>query len=208
MENLMNMFTTYTTSPIKLLGIGGSTRPGSRNSAALAWMMKQARVFGAEVETIDLGSFHLPLLDASRSLVEYPDEVAKLLEAVSNADCFILNTPTYHGGMSGAFKNALDFLFYGPDDYLCGKPVGLMALGGANGAPVLDMLTTTCHSLKGLVVPSRVLIPHACIGSDGCITDDSVISRMDRMLYEVMDYAAALHLQKISLDRTPLARVS
>ncbi len=191
--------------PVRVLGLGGSTRAGSRNLAALRAALDRGVAHGAHTDLADLHTLQLPMLDHDRSLASYPEDVARLLEAVRSADGLVLCSPTYHGCMSGAFKNALDLLVYGDDEYFCRKPVGLMALGGANGAPVLEMMTTMAHALNGLVVPTRVLVPHGGVNHDGTIVDHEVAARIDRMVSEVIDIARALRRPDPNAALTPSA---
>ncbi len=179
-------------TPVGLLGVGGSTRAGSRNLGALRAARTLSEARGARMVLADPRTLQLPLLDPDRPLDSYPEDVTWLLDAVRRADGFVLCSPTYHGSMAGAFKNALDFLVYGDDAYFDHKPVGLLALGGANGAPVLEMMTTMAHALNGLVVPTRVLVPHGAVDHAGTITDHEVAARIDRMVSEVVDLAGAL----------------
>jgi FMN reductase len=192
----METTNTFEPTPLKLVGIGGSTRAGSRNAGALRATMELARAAGAATEFIDLHAEAFPILDRDRDLAEYPPCVTRYLEAVRAADGFLLASPVYHGSMAGAFKNALDLLIYGDDAYFAGRPVGIIALGGANGAPVLEMMTTTVFALKGLVMPTRVLVGHGVVQDDGSIPDDQVTGRLDRLVTEVLEVATALRLRR------------
>jgi FMN reductase len=177
---------------ITILGIGGSTRGTSRNGTALQFVLERARLLRANTEIIDLHAYSFPMLNRDLALDDYPVAVSKFIEAVACADGFVLESPTYHGSMSGAFKNALDLLIYGDDTYFRHKPVGVMAIGGANGTPVLDMVTTTVHSLKGFVVPGRVLVPHGAVQDDGSIANPDVVARLHQMAEQVVRVATAL----------------
>ena len=76
------------------------------------------------------------------------------------ADSFVLCSPTYHGTITGAVKNALDalnFLDERPGDTrrpdLGGRPMALMALGDGGAA---NVLTSLYHASRGCAVwPSR-----------------------------------------------------
>lgn len=187
-----HFFTTNTLAPVTLLGLGGSTRATSSNEVVLRKALDHAEDLGAGTNLIGLHASQFPLLNRDRPFADYPDDVAQLVMSVSDADGFVLCSPTYHGSMSGAFKNALDLLIYGNGEYFDGKPVGLVVLGGANAAPVLDMMTTTVHALKGVVVPNRVSVPHGVVSDGGEITDPQVTARIQRMVSDVLRLARAL----------------
>jgi NAD(P)H-dependent FMN reductase len=68
------------------------------------------------------------------------------------ADAYILCSPTYHGTITGAMKNALDVLDYlamgtpvDPAQTFKGKPVALMACGGG-GQNVINALYHTTRA--------------------------------------------------------------
>src|SRR5690349_1371711 len=97
-----------------ILGIGGSLRPGSTTILALRAALAGAAEAGAQVEVFDLAETHMPFFDGTYSLEGYSaDErgaIERLFAAVDAADAVVLASPTYHNTLSGALKNALDFL--------------------------------------------------------------------------------------------------
>ena len=55
------------------------------------------------------------------------------MDAVYACDAMIWSSPTYHGSVSGSFKNALDWLILLAErdpPYLTNKPVGLVTTAG------------------------------------------------------------------------------
>ena len=117
----------------KLIGISGSLRRGSFNTALLRASAELVPV-GAEltVETIH----GIPLYDADVETAEgIPERVSALKEAIVAADGLLLATPEYNNSMPGAFKNAIDWLSRPPADIsrvFGGKPVAI--LGASPGA--------------------------------------------------------------------------
>src|SRR5258705_11953751 len=69
----------------------------------------------------------------------------------------IRSTRTYHGPVSGSFKNALDWLILpGERDppYLTNKPAGLAATaGGVHGLQAINSLDFIVRALRGWSVP-------------------------------------------------------
>lgn len=182
--------------PVRVLGIGGSTRRGSSSLAALTAALELAAAAGAETALADVRALGLPLYDEERALEDYPASLGRLLAEVRGADAFLLCTPTYLGTVAGAVKNALDALsFLAGDDppYFGGKPVGLLALGGANAADALTALGHAARSLNGLVVPTAVVVPARAIdGGSGAIVDEAVRRRVGRMVGELVDLGRRL----------------
>lgn len=73
---------------------------------------------------------NLPLFNGEEEQ-ETIEAVQELKAKVKAADGIVLLSPEYHSGMSGALKNALDFLGSGQ---FARKPVGLIAVAGAERA--------------------------------------------------------------------------
>ncbi|MGC1302771.1 MAG: NAD(P)H-dependent oxidoreductase, partial [Caulobacteraceae bacterium] len=91
-----------------ILGIGGTLRPGSSSEQALRLALRAAADQGAVTEMITASALNFPAYDP-----ETADGVATtehLIHAARRADCLIISTPGYHGGISGLLKNALDYL--------------------------------------------------------------------------------------------------
>jgi FMN reductase len=104
-----------------------------------------------------------------------PDRTSAQLEvlaAVRRADGLILGTPTYHGGVSGLVKNAIDLLEDLRDDprpYLEGRTVGcIVTTAGWQGAgATLQSLRTIVHALRGWPTPYGVTINTTVPGAMG-----------------------------------------
>jgi FMN reductase len=153
--------------------------------------LRLAAEIGAETTLADVRALDLPLFDEDRPLAAYPASLAWLLAEARAADAVLLCTPTYLGTVAGAMKNALDALSLLADDrppYLGGKPVGVMAFGGANAANGLTALEQAARSLNGLVVPTAVAVPGRAIdGATGAVVDEAVGRRLGRMVGELVD---------------------
>jgi FMN reductase len=180
--------------PLRVLGIGGSTRRVSKSRVLLKSALHLAENAGAEVTQADVRTLDLPIYDHDRPLHDYPSSLHELLAAARAADAYILCSPTYHGTVSGAVKNTLDALsFLEVDDppYFAGKPVALMALGGGGAANVLNSLLHATRALNGLTVPTTVIASSRAI-RDGEIIDEAVRPRLLRMVHELLDLTVRL----------------
>src|SRR4051812_24188742 len=91
---------------VKILGVSGSLRSDSFSRRALEVCLRAADEHHAETRLLDLGQVELPMYRPQANASEVVRTVAA---AVSCADAFLLATPDYHGSMSGAIKNFLDF---------------------------------------------------------------------------------------------------
>ena len=103
---------------------------------------------------------------AISSALETPAAALPLLDAVRRADCVVLATPGYHGGMSGLLKNALDHLEAlraGPRPYLDGRAVGVIvaAAGWQAAGTALVSVRSAIHALRGWPTPFGVTVNSA-----------------------------------------------
>jgi FMN reductase len=181
-------------APIRVLGIGGSTRAGSRSLVLLRHALRVAETAGAGVALGDVRQMALPMYDDDLSLDAYPPSLRRLLESARQADAFIFCSPTYHGTISGAVKNVLDCLNFLVDDtprYLQGKPIALMALGGGSAANVITALDHSARGLNGLVLPTTVISSGSAV-QDGELSDPRVLRRVQAMVDELLDVTARL----------------
>ena len=91
---------------MKLLGISGSLRRASYNTALLH---AAAELLPAGV-TLAIHDLHgLPLFDQDVEEQGDPAEVVALKDAVAAADALVLASPEYNGGITGVLKNAIDW---------------------------------------------------------------------------------------------------
>ena len=92
----------------RILGISGSLRAGSFNTA----LLRAAReVAGGDVE-LDIATLRgIPLYDGDAEARDgEPAAVAALKQRIIASDGVLLVTPEYNNGIPGVFKNAIDWL--------------------------------------------------------------------------------------------------
>lgn len=90
-------------SDLKILGLSGSLRAGSFNTALLRAAASHAPP-GVSLTVHDLRD--VPLYDAD---LPEPTGVARLKAAIAAADAVLLASPEYNHSVSGVLKNALDW---------------------------------------------------------------------------------------------------
>ena len=110
----------------KVLGISGSLRRGSYNSALLR---AATRVMPPEA-TLEIATIRgVPLYDGDVEAQGIPAAVTQLKEAIVRADGVLLVTPEYNNSIPGVFKNAIDWLSRPASDIkrvFGGKPFALI----------------------------------------------------------------------------------
>src|SRR5919112_1976797 len=143
---------------IKLAIITGSTRPQRVNESVARWVYEIARQRqDAEFELVDIKDFNLPLLDepVPPSMGQYSKPHTKTWAAkVGSFDGFVFVTPEYNHGISGALKNAIDFLFAEWNN----KAAGFVSYGGVGGARAVEQLRLILAEVQIATVRNQVLL--------------------------------------------------
>ena len=92
---------------IKVLGISGSLRKGSFNTALLRAAIA-LRPSSMEIEVAEIGD--LPLYDEDlRTAAGFPAPVVRLREQIAAADAVLVSSPEYNYSVPGVLKNAIDW---------------------------------------------------------------------------------------------------
>jgi NAD(P)H-dependent FMN reductase len=143
---------------LKIAVIIGSTRPGRVGADVARWTFDIARQRGdAEFELVDIEDFDLPLLDEPipPSQGKYSQPHTKAWAAkIASFDAFVFITPEYNHGISGALKNALDFI-YGEWN---NKAAGFVSYGSAGGARAVESLRLVMAELQIADVRAQVML--------------------------------------------------
>lgn len=116
--------------PIKLVAFCGSLRKASFNRLALKAFAERLPS-GVTVETIEIGDW--PLYNADIQAQGFPAPVQAANQKVLAADGIVFASPEYNYSVSGALKNAIDWLSRFTPQPFAGKP---MAVFGASGGPL------------------------------------------------------------------------
>jgi FMN reductase len=172
-----------------VVGLGGSLRSPSRSLSALTMALDAAEAVGAKVERFELRALDLPLFVPGKTPTPSAEQY---VDAVFRADGLIWSSPMYHGTISGAFKNALDWLeLLAKRDppYLTDKVVGLISsAGGVQGLQAVNTMEYVARSLRAFAVPLVVPIAAGTAFDDRCnIVDERVANQLRRLGEEVAE---------------------
>jgi FMN reductase len=128
---------------LRIVGLGGSVAEISRSRAALRVALDGASSAGAETVLLDLRELDLPMYNPDDDDEPSP-AAARLIEACYGADGMLWSSPMYQGTISGAFKNALDWLHVlgkREPPFLHDKVIGLIsAAGGTQGLQAINTM--------------------------------------------------------------------
>ena len=179
---------------VRVLCLGGSTRPGSSSEKAIRVAASAAAEAGADVELIVSRDLMLPIYDTETA--DRDPLAVRFVEAVRRADAVLIASPGYHGGMSGMMKNALDYI----EDlraeervYLDGVPVGCIAVayGWQATASCLASLRVTVHALRGWPSPMGATVNASLPVFEGDeVVDDGVGFQLRTVAQQVVEFAA------------------
>jgi NAD(P)H-dependent FMN reductase len=134
----------------------GSTRPGRVGEQVARWAYDVAkRRSDAEYELVDIADYGLPLLDEpippSRGQYSKP-HTKRWAAKIDSFDAFVFVTPEYNHGISGALKNAIDFLYREWND----KAAGFVGYGSAGGTRAVESLRLVMGELQVADVRNQV----------------------------------------------------
>ena len=175
-----------------ILGISGSLRAGSHNTALLR-AAGELLPAGVELELFqELEA--VPPYNQDRDHDAPPAAAARLREAIAAADVVLFATPEYNGSIPGVLKNAIDWASRpAREGALWGKTAGVIgASTGAYGA-----LWAQAELRKALgVAGARVLgsdLPvaraHEAFDDAGRLLDAAVAGRLERHLEALVELA-------------------
>jgi FMN reductase len=178
---------------LSVVGLGGSMRSGSTSLSALQIALEGAAAAGSGTTLLDLHELDLPMYSPEHRV---PPAAARLAEASATADAMIWSSPTYQGSISGALKNALDWMILlGDRDpaYLTNKPIGLVATaGGVQGLQSINAMEFSVRALRGWAVPLVLAVAQArqVFDPDGRVVDEAVDQQLRALGAEVARAAA------------------
>jgi FMN reductase len=169
--------------------MGGSLRTASTSRATLQTALDGVSAASARASLIWTRDLDLPVYTPE---VTMPRAARELADTVYSADAMIWSTPTYHGSVSGSFKNALDWLILLAEKdppFLTNKPVGLVATaGGVQGLQAVNALASIVRAMRGWIVPLVQPVAQAwqTFDADGRLVDDMVAAQLRELGAEVV----------------------
>jgi FMN reductase len=176
--------------PLRIVGLGGSLRDASTSRTALETALEGAIASEeADVQLIWVRDLGLPLYTPEHGV---PPAAQLFADTVYECDAMIWSSPTYHGSVSGSFKNAIDWLILLVDrdpPYLSNKPIGLVTTaGGVQGLQAVNSMEFIARSLRGWSVPLVMPVPQSwqSFDADGHLTDDAVAAQLRALGAEVV----------------------
>lgn len=168
---------------MKIIGISGSLRAGSYNTA----LLKAVNNYSFNNVQYEIKSIcNIPLYNEDVDGAKVPEEVALLIESIKTADALLFSTPEYNHCISGVLKNSIDWASRPAfNSSLKFKPCGILAaskspVGGARAqASLKNILSST---LSPVFPAIEYLLPnaHEMFNSEGELVDKTAHRRLER----------------------------
>ena len=158
--------------PISVLGISGSLRRESRNTA----LLRAAQELAPDGMKIGIAGI------ADLPMYNWDDE-----QSIADADALLIATPEYNYSVTGALKNAIDWASRGgPDAPINDKPAAILGAGGRLGTARSQehLRLILRHNNLKVVTSPEVLIAFADEKFDDNLnlTDDRSRDQIRRLL--------------------------
>lgn len=177
-----------------IVGIGGTTRVGSTSERALAVALAHVQSLGCDTHVFGADAMPTEPYDPARP--DRSDKARAMVAALRAADGVIIATPSYHGGISGLVKNAIDFVEDMRADervYLAGRAVGciVVAEGAQAMGTTITSLRAIVHTLRGWPTPYAATLNSASkpFGNGDAPADPSAINACQLVGEEVVQFA-------------------
>ncbi|KAF3769275.1 hypothetical protein M406DRAFT_52414 [Cryphonectria parasitica EP155] len=171
------------------------------------------------LKTLDVKSFHLPIFSGpappkfmAAKGVQFEEEAARAwADEMASHDGYIFVINEYNYGMSGATKNAVDFLWAG----FTGKPVMIVSYGGAGGRLANQQLSAVLAGMELKVVEKKIELtwsggrgPDALLAvTEGKLGEKSVEEWLSTRATDVLEAFAGLE-SKLREDAPPQVQAS
>lgn len=176
---------------VKILAFSGSTRGESYNTKLLRVSVEGAKAAGAEVTTISLRDYPLPVFDEDAEAREGTHPNARKLKDLFIAHQGILiSCPEYNSSYPALVKNVIDWLTRPakkadgtpekPFECFDGKVVGLLAAspGALGGIRMLPELRRVLANIMCVVIPNQFALAkaHEAFNADGTLKDPKAVA--------------------------------
>lgn len=186
----------------KILAFSGSARKDSFNQRLVENAARAAEDAGAEVRTINLGDFPMPIMNQDLEREQgQPENGTRLKALFVEHDGFLLASPEHNSSIPSLLKNAIDWVSrkVGDEPPLVaykGKTAAILSaspgrLGGLRG---LVHVRSILSNLGVLVLPEQHAVSSAAsaFDDDGKLKDDGDIERVKNVAARLVDVLSRL----------------
>ena len=171
-------------------------RQGSYSTQVLKMVIDEAEKYKTDTQILDLRQVNLLLYDPSAlnesGTNNNNNDIEKVSNALKWADSIILSSPDYHGSMSGAIKNFLDY-FWGE---FAGKTFGYIVASHEKGLTVADQMRTAIRQCYGWSMPYNISINgEKDFNSNREIVNSALVNRIKILARDLSVYGRLIRNQ-------------
>jgi FMN reductase len=170
----------------------GSLNQASVTRVVLLRAAEQLQAAGCGVDLLDLLKEPLPLYspDTASDWPGFPPLQAR----VERAEAYLLGSPDYHGSISSAMKNFLDYFWH----EFAGKLFGTLVASHEKGLTATDQLRTVIRQCYAWSLPYGVSFIEDADVRDGQIVSPQLSRRLEMLVRDVRVYGRLLADQRRS----------
>lgn len=186
-------------NPTRILVFAGSIRSGALSGKVAAAAAKElALIADAEVTTISLADYPLPIfngdLEAEKGV---PENAARLASLIAAQHGILISTPEYNHSLPPLLTNTLAWVsrirHSGTVPYRH-KVYAIAASSNgriAGARAVIDLRKVLVPALGGIVIPSRVEVPHAqhAFNESGELVDEASAKMLKATALQLVEMA-------------------
>jgi FMN reductase len=179
-------------APLHVLAVVGSLKQRSVTRVAIHHVAAALTKRGCSLDVLDLQKESLPVYnpDSSQQLKEY----APLQVRVDRADVILLGTPDYHGSISSAIKNFLDYFWH----EFAGKLFATIVASHEKGLTATDQLRTVARQCYAWSLPYGVSFAENIDVKEDRIVSESLQDRLAMLVRDVHVYGQLLAQQRMA----------
>jgi NAD(P)H-dependent FMN reductase len=185
----------------KILVFAGSVRTGALSGKLTALVARDLAAAGAEVTSISLGDYPLPIYDGDlEERKGIPDNATRLAKLIAAHDGVFIATPEYNHSLPPLLKNAIDWVsrvnpsgtipywnrVYGMGSTSDGRSGGARAL--------LDLRKVLATAVRGVVIPERIEVSMAqhAFNEAGELVDEVPREVLRTVVKTLVDFAGRI----------------
>jgi NAD(P)H-dependent FMN reductase len=172
-----------------ILGVAGSAAKSHRTRALIELALAgAAELLDVETHLVDLADTTIDFPDG-RPAEAYSAATREVLDLVQRAGAYILGTPMYRGGMTGALKNLIDVI---PKEHVVGKAAGLVATGASLHHYLgVDLGLRTAMAFFQVHVVPAILYGASFQLVDGRPNDEKLVAQAGQLGRDTVELARA-----------------
>jgi len=178
---------------LNVLGVSSSMREGSFGTRTVKIVLDTAQKYEAKTRLLELRKIGMPLFNPdSDSSIQSDMKLQKVTNDVNWADAYILVSPDYHGSISGAMKNFLDYYW----EEFAGKTFGYICTSHEKGLTVLDQMRTAVRQCYGWSLPYSISVNgEEDFDEEGDVIDSKLDKRLKMVARDLVVYGRLIRGQ-------------